>query len=127
MSTSLVIRIIGGVCGGAIGTFVSGKIYEFIRKNKIPSASLEEPSEPLKYESKINNAKSFEEILNIQLENETINQEEVEFKIKDKFAIKEPILISHIEINEPTIEVRENIYINDTLYDNYYIDYFSTS
>jgi len=59
MSTALVIRIIGGVCGGAIGTYVSGQIYDYIYTQQLyPSP----PEPPKKFESKIKDAKSFEEI-----------------------------------------------------------------
>lgn len=67
MSTLLVIRIIGGVCGGAIGTYISGKIYEYIFNP--PEQIAPYPQEPpKKFESKIKDAKSFEEILNIQVQ-----------------------------------------------------------
>lgn len=128
--SGLVIRIIGGVCGGAIGTFISGQIYDYIKKNKLPSPSLEEPTIPPKYESKIDEAKTFMDILNIEMETQLTSNEDQEkvLKSKDKFAIKKNKNV-HIEFNEPNEEpnndIRENIYTNDAIYDNYYLDYFT--
>ena len=59
MSSALVIRIIGGVCGGAIGTYISGKIYDYI--NRKPQLPLPPPETTKKIETKLEKVKSFEE------------------------------------------------------------------
>jgi hypothetical protein len=68
MSSALFIRTIGGLCGGVIGTYLSGKIYDYIY-NRPQQLFVPTHSYPLDFQkSKIIEAKSFEEILNIQLQ-----------------------------------------------------------
>ena len=83
MSSALTIRIIGGLFGGAITTYIGKKIYDFINKPPPP------PPNPLYLVStkslKNNDVKSFQEILyknidkyNYEYDNEHSNS--VEFK-----------------------------------------------
>ncbi len=84
-STSLFIRIFGGVFGGAIGTYISGKIYEFIygKKNnplityKNNTTNITKPPsiihpDELSY-NKFKNAKTFSDILEIELKEHISN------------------------------------------------------
>ena len=87
MSSALVIRIIGGVCGGIIGTYISGKIYEFIYKKKynnlIKNDNIINESKPpsivnpdnISY-NKYQNVHTFQDILQIEL-NEHINNKDI--------------------------------------------------
>ncbi len=73
MSSALIVRIIGGLCGGAIGTYISVQIYDYLNRNRQPIT--QKPfALPEKYELKFKDVKSFEEILNIQV-NEYINNQ----------------------------------------------------
>ena len=112
MSTALVIRIIGGVCGGAIGTYVSGKIYDFIySKPQLPPCP---PEPPKKFENRIKEAKSFEEILNIQVQEHIHNGNKYTYEYDNEHG------------NTVTIKnTKETVFVNDALYDNNYIDYYS--
>jgi len=116
MSSALIIRIIGGVCGGAIGTYISGHIYDYLNRNRQPIPQKPLPP-PEKYELKFKDAKSFEEILNIQV-NEYINNQngkndyEYDNEQGNTFNIK--------------VEVPEETYINDALYDCNFYDFYAS-
>jgi len=120
MSSALVIRIIGGVCGGAIGTYISGKIYDYInQKPQLP------PPEPPKFfESKLKDIKSFEaklplveEILNIQIQEYIDNGNKNNYEYDNEHG-------NTVDIKNTT-EESETIFVNESLYDNNYIDYYS--
>jgi len=66
MITSLFVKIIGGVYGASIGYFLSRNIYNYFYKNNEKSIHYIY-KKPLTYENKIKDAKSFEEILHIQM------------------------------------------------------------
>jgi hypothetical protein len=110
MSSALFIRIIGGVFGGAIGTYVSGHIYDYFNRNRQPMPP------PEKYEPKIKDAKTFEEILNIQV-NEHINNQSVKnnYEYDNEYG-------NTFNIN---IEKTENTFINDALYDCNFYDFYA--
>ena len=96
MSSTLVIRIIGGVCGGAIGSYISGKIYDYLyNKPQTP------PSPPKKYDLKFKDAKSFEEIYKIQLKEQMDNVDKYNYEYDNEHG--------------NTVEIREknNKFIND--------------
>ena len=114
MSTALVIRIIGGVCGGAIGTYVTGKIYDYIyNKPQLPPP----PAEPPKnFESKFKDVKSFEEILNIQIKEQIDNANKYTYEYDNEHG-------NTIELKNIT-EEQETKFVNDALYDNNFNDYF---
>ena len=116
MSSALFIRIIGGVCGGAIGTYITGKIYDYIynKPQQLPS-HLPEP--PKKFESKIKYAKSFEEILNIQIQEHIDNGNKYNYEYDNEHG-------NTIQIKNPEVE-KEVKNINNALYDNSYEDYFT--
>lgn len=78
MSSALFISIIGGVFGGAIGIYLSGHIYDYFNKNRQPIPQIKESTQPPLYESKYKDAKSFEEILNIQIGDHISNKIETE-------------------------------------------------
>jgi hypothetical protein len=109
MSSTLFIRIIGGVCGGAIGTYISGHIYEYFNRNRQPP-QFKPISPPDKYELKFKDAKTFEEVLNIQV-NEHINNQNP--KIDYEYDNEQG---NTFNINVKT----EETYVNDTLYDCYF-------
>ena len=99
MSSTLVIRIVGGVCGGAIGSYISGKIYDYVyNKPQI------QPSPPKKYELKFKDAKSFQEIYKIQ-----VNELKEQIYNVDKYNYE------YDNEHGNTVEIREknNIYINN--------------
>jgi len=124
MSSSLVIRIIGGVCGGAIGTYISGKIYDYIYNKP----QLEPPKN---FETKIKDAKSVEaklplveaklplveEILNIQIQEHIDNGNKYNYEYDNEHG-------NTIQIKNPEVE-KEVKNINNALYDNSYEDYFT--
>ena len=105
----IAIRLIGGVLGGAIGTYVSGKIYDYIYKPKpqikddkeneanvlIIREIIEQPK-PLK-------PKTFEEIM-------------LDIREKNKHGYEYD--------NEPGNDgiINKNIIINDAIYDNNFRD-----
>lgn len=116
MSTSLVIRIFGGVFGGLIGTYVSGHIYDYWNK-KIPQ--IKPPEKPVNdYSSKIIHAKSFEEILNIELndalENQTMKVNKLTYDYDNE----------HGNAVECIVEHTDDMYVNDSLYDCNYFDFY---
>ena len=112
MSSALVIRIIGGVCGGAIRTYISGKIYDYI--NRKPQLPLPPPEPTKKFETKLENVKSFEEILNIQIQEYIDNGNKNNYEYDNEHG------------NTVTIKnTKETVFVNDALYDNNYIDYYS--
>ena len=117
---SLVIRIIGGVCGGAIGTYVTGQIYDYIykRPQQLPPSP---PEPPKKFESKIKDAKSFEEILNIQVQEliDNGNKNTYEYDNEHGNTIKFRKPVNNI------LEEEETRFVNDALYDNNFDDYFT--
>lgn len=111
MSSTLVIRIVGGVCGGAIGTYISGKIYDYIyNKPQIidhnSPTPLPSPSLPKKYDSKIKDAKSFEEIYKIQIKEQIDNCDKYNYEYDNEHG-------NTVEIKE-----KNKMSVNDYLYDN---------
>jgi len=114
MSTALVIRIIGGVCGGVIGTYVSGKIYDYVY-NK-PQLPLPPTESPKNFESKFKDVKSFEEILNIQIKEQIDNSNKYTYEYDNEHG-------NTIEFKNIT-EEKETKFVNDALYDNNFNDYF---
>lgn len=72
--TSLAVRLIGGAFGGVIGGYVTGKIYDHFNsndqniKNNQSIQQIKEPSQDYENRMKFRDVKSFEEILNIQIE-----------------------------------------------------------
>jgi len=122
MSSAFVIRIIGGVCGGDIGTYVSGKIYDYIY-NK-PQLSPPQIEPPKNFETKIKDAKSFEaklplveEILNIQIQEHIDNGNKYNYEYDNEHG-------NTIKIHKPEVE-KEVKLVNDALYDNSYEDYLT--
>jgi hypothetical protein len=113
--SALVVRIIGGVCGGAIGTFISGQIYDYIY-NK-PVKKVEQPNPPQHFESKFQHVKSFEEILNIELREPENNN-----PLRNE---KDAYIIEIINNNNENDNKDEKLFINDAIHDNTYIDYYS--
>jgi hypothetical protein len=112
MSSSLVIRIVGGVCGGAIGTYISGKIYDYF--NSRPQINSPETNHQIPYyENKIKDAKSFEEILQIQVKEQIENCNKYDYEYDNEYG-------NTVEIKE-----KEIMFVNDAIYDNNYIDYYS--
>lgn len=110
---ALAIRIIGGAVGGAIGTFIGDKIYKYI-KREAPPKQLENNSQDLK---------SFQDLLNIKL-NETFNNTNCE----EKDNKNEVIEINSNKDIQPEFDFEieiENFFINDAIYDNNYVDYYS--
>lgn len=115
MSTALVIRIIGGVCGGAIGTYISGKIYDYInRKPQLPSPPIPEP--PKNFENKIKDVKSFQDILNIQIK-EHIENRNNNYEYDNEHG-------NSVEIKN-IVKEKECLFVNDSIYDNNYEDYYT--
>jgi hypothetical protein len=114
--SALAIRIIGGVLGGAIGTFISDKIYHFIYR---PVKKLEQQSPPKQFDTKFQDVKSFEEIVTIELheqQNNTPSRDEEH----EHITIDTDVYIDIENENES-----ENLFINDAIYDNTYIDYYT--
>lgn len=110
MSSALVIRIIGGVCGGVIGTYISGKIYDYInQKPQLPT--------PKVFENKLKDVKSFEEILNIQIQEQIDNGNKNNYEYDNEHG-------NTVDIKN-IVEEKENMFVNDALHDNSYIDYYS--
>lgn len=91
---SLIIRIIGGVFGGAIGTYVSGKIYDHF--NKKPT--IMDKNIPDK---------------NVNKDDQTNKEEYLQLKIENDIYYKNMI--------KPK---EDDIYINDAIYDNTYFDFY---
>lgn len=110
MSIPLVIRIIGGVCGGDVGTYISGKIYEYISNTpqQIPPYPQEPPK---KFESKIKDAKSFEEILNIQVQEyiDNVDKNTYEYDNEHGNTIQ---FIKHVKNIEDKQDVNDESYID---------------
>jgi hypothetical protein len=108
MSSNLVINIIGGVCGGAITTYVSGKIHDYIHNEPQPSAPSPSPSpsQPQKYDLKFKDAKSFEDIYKIQLKEQIDNVNKYNYDYDNEHG--------------NTVEIREKpaMFVNDYLNDN---------
>lgn len=116
MMTSLFIRAIGGICGGVIGTYVTGQIYDYIYTGSHNSSS--KTNHPNKNKS-FQNAESFEEILNMEIIEKMNGEYNGENKDKDKdicLEIKPP--------NPLEIEIEYTV-INDAIYDNQYVDFYS--
>jgi hypothetical protein len=96
MSSTLVIRIIGGVCGGAIGSYISAKIYDYVyNKPQIQLSPLK------KYNCKFKDAKSFEEIYKIQLKEQIDNADKYNYEYDNEHG-------NNVEITE-----KNNRFIND--------------
>lgn len=112
----LAIRIIGGVLGGTIGTIIGDKIYKYIYVKR------EQSYTPKQIENKFDNVKSFQELMDIKL-NESLNStdseenqnEENENKIRD----------INYDIDVDIEDENESLFVNDAIYDNNYIDYYS--
>lgn len=113
MSSALVVKIIGGVCGGAIGTYITGKIYDYISNRPQLSPPPLEP--PKNLESKIKQAKTFEEILNIQLQEHIDNVNKDTYEYDNEHG-------NTINIIEEEKEVK---FVNYSLYNNNFNDYFT--
>jgi hypothetical protein len=120
MSSSLVIRIVGGVFGGAIGTYLSGRIYEYFNKNIQPIPQIKEPSHHSPYESKYKDVKSFEEILKIDIGqhiNNTLEEKKINYEYDNEHG-------NTFEFKN-TIDKEEKVTLqNNTLYDNSYDDFY---
>lgn len=112
MSLSLFIRIVGGVLGGAIGTYISGNIYDYYNKKKPTQIQ-----PPEKYDTIIKDVKTFEEILNSQVNEHKNNQ-----SVKNNYDCDNN---KHGNIFNNNIEKTEDIYINDALYDCTFYDFYS--
>lgn len=113
--SALAIRIIGGVVGGAIGTFIGDKIYKYIK----PEVS----ASPKQIEHKPNDVNSFQDLLNIQL-NDQLNNANCEEKEKQNEVIE----INSNRNIEPDDDFEfeiESLFVNDAIYDNNYFDYYS--
>ena len=97
--SAIAIRLIGGVLGGAIGTYVSGKMYDYIYTKK---------PEPINQEKVIEPPKSFEEIL---------------YNSVKAMEEKPP---EHNDINPSVYPYETNyhkkIFVNDAIYDNNFHD-----
>jgi hypothetical protein len=107
MSSNLVINIIGGVCGGSIGTYVSGKIYDYIYNEPQHIVVPQPPSyPPKKYNSKFKDAKSFEEIYRIQLKEQLDNVDIYNYEYDNEHG-------NAVEIKE-----KNSTHVNYSLYDN---------
>lgn len=120
MSSALVIRIIGGVFGGAVGTYLTGYIYDYFNKIRQPIPQIKEPKQPFPYESKYNNVKSFEEILNIQIGEHISNQldnQKNNYEYDNEYG-------NVFEFNNSGLRDEETTFINDALYDNSYEDFY---
>ena len=115
MSSALFIRIIGGVFGGAIGTYVSGHIYDYFNRNSQPP-QIQPMSSPEKPETKFKDVKTFEEILNNQV-NEHINIKRAK---NDYDYDNEQGNTFNIKIEPP-----KEVYINDALYDCNFYDFYA--
>ena len=121
MSSALFIRIVGGVFGGAIGTYISGHIYDYFNKNRQPIPQIKEHSQPPQYESKYKNVKSFEEILNIDIGQHISKQFETE-KINYEYDNEHGNTFEFKNAGEK--EEQDANYVNDALYDNAYDDFY---
>ena len=115
MSSSLVIRIVGGVCGGAIGTYISGKIYDYIYNEPqiIAHGSPLPPSPPKIFNSKFNDAKSFEDILKIQLKEQIDNVDRYNYEYDNEHG------------NKVQLKEKNKICVNDSLHDNDYYTFLT--
>lgn len=120
--SSVSFRIIGGVFGAAIGTYFSGIIYDYLynkHKQNVPQIQ-NKTNPPQPYENKIKNAQTFEDILHIQV-NEHLKQQQTKptnYEYDNEQGNTFNIII------EKSAEYPEENYINDTLYDNSYYDYY---
>ena len=115
MSSALIIRIIGGVFGGAIGTYISGHIYDYLNRNRQPIPQKPLPT-PEKYESKFKDAKSFEEILSIQV-NEYINNQNG----KNDYEYDN----EHGNTFNINVKKKDETCVNDALYDCNFYDFYT--
>lgn len=117
MMTSLFIRIIGGICGGVIGTFVTGQIYDYIYNGPHNSSSNQDKRNK---NNSFQNAKSFEEIFNM-VTIEKINEENDEYPCdrENKNINKEIKPPNSLEME------KERTFINDAIYDNHFMDFYS--
>lgn len=122
MSSALFIRIIGGVLGGAIGAYLSGHIYEYFNKNQQPLPKIKDQPPPQSYETKYQHAKSFEEILNIQIGEHISNKIETE-KSRYEYDNEHGNTFEFKNNNNKESET-EILLINDPLYDNNYEDFY---
>jgi len=113
--SEFIVRIIGG----AIGGYISGKIYHHFYKNK--NTTTNPPLQPPK-ENKhnINDVSSFDDILNIQIQK---SQQNHDVTCNDNL---EQINKTDILFDKPERPEREQLYINDAIYDNTYFDFYGT-
>jgi hypothetical protein len=101
----LLIKIIGGVCGGAIGTFLSGKIYGYIyNKPQITPIPYSGNDNTIKESIMIKKPKSFEDILKIRLQQHV-----------DKYD----------NFNDDDANNKKITFVNNALYDNNFEDYYA--
>lgn len=114
--SALAIRIIGGVLGGAIGTFISDKIYHFIYK---PVKKIEQQLPPKQFDTKFQDVKSFEEIVAIEL-----HEQENNGPLRDEQP-EDIITDTNLCIDIEVANESEKLFVNDAIYDNTYIDYYT--
>ena len=119
MTSTLFIRIIGGLFGGVVGAYLSGNIYNYFNRNKhtlhIKDKTPPETSPP---SSNYQNIKQFDDILNLEIEreaNNTITKENINYERSNSFEFKR---------NEDKEYTSEMTFINDALYDNNFEDFY---
>lgn len=131
MSSALIVRIIGGVCGGTIGVFISGKIYDFFIKKPDIKIPIQNTKENTTYNScfenhqsnKIKDANSFEDIFNNQLKEYINNSNKYTYEYDNEYGnIVEPT--KNIEETEKEIKYNNYKYNNYKFNDND-LDYYS--
>jgi hypothetical protein len=115
MSSPLIIRIFGGVFGGAIGTYISGRIYDFLYIRPQPPLTqppLTQPplTQPSTHQNK-KEIKSFEQILENKVK--TTN----DYEYDNEYG-------NTIDFNYKKED--ETIFINDALYDNSFFDFYES-
>ena len=108
MLTSLVVRIIGGVCGEELATYISDKIYYNKPQSPIPQITE-------KFENIIKDTKIFEEISNIQIQEYIDNLNKYNYEYDNEHG--NTIQIRKIEKNNTEKELK---FVNDDLYDDYF-------
>lgn len=63
------IRIVGGICGAFIGTYFSGKIHDYLNNKK----EIKDITK-INKTKEIKDVKSFEELLNLEIDRQIIKQ-----------------------------------------------------
>ena len=120
MSSALVIRIIGGVCGGAIGTYISGKIYDYLNKKDKPLLkNTSEVETELYNKTVIQDEITFEDILNKEIKEQLERASKYNYEYDNEHGNTVDIKI----VEEET--VKECTFINDAIYDGTYLDCYS--